>query len=151
MLVVAVALVAPGGAVLMQRRAFRGVHGGLWEFPGGKVEPGETPEQAAVREIAEELGITIVVEALESVGFASGHTVSAGEGGKGAARPLVILLYACRAWEGAPCALEAAGIDWVAPDAIAALDMPPLDYPLAQALRRHLFHSPGDFHPGKAI
>lgn len=133
---VAVALVARDGTVLMQQRGFDAAHGGLWEFPGGKLEPGETPEQAAVRELHEELGIVLAIPDLDPVGFASGHTAPRGEGG--ATRPLIILLYACRAWEGAPVALEAADLAWLAPGAIAGLAMPPLDYPLARALCRHL-------------
>ncbi|WP_159976361.1 MULTISPECIES: (deoxy)nucleoside triphosphate pyrophosphohydrolase [unclassified Novosphingobium] len=138
MLVVAVALTAGDGTVLMQQRDFGAVHGGLWEFPGGKVDPGETPEQAAVRELSEELGITLNIPALEAVSFASGHTVPVKQGGKGPSRPLVILLYACRTWQGVPSALEAAELAWLAPGAIAALSMPPLDYPLAEALKRYL-------------
>jgi 8-oxo-dGTP diphosphatase len=138
MLVTAVALIGPDGAILMQRRHFSAVHGGLWEFPGGKVEPGETPEFAAVRELEEELGIAIDADGLEPVGFASGFTAGADEGGKGARRPLVILLYASRAWQGTPQVKEAEAIAWHAPGAIAQLAMPPLDYPLAEALCRHL-------------
>lgn len=138
MLVVAVALRASDGTVLMQRRDFEAVHGGLWEFPGGKVDPGEMPEQAAVRELSEELGITMDIAALKAVGFASGHTVPAEQGGKGPSRPLVILLYVCRTWQGVPSALEAAELAWTAPEAISSLSMPPLDYPLAEALGRYL-------------
>ncbi|KMS60439.1 DNA damage repair protein MutT [Novosphingobium barchaimii LL02] len=138
MLVVAIALDAGDGSVLMQRRDFGAVHGGLWEFPGGKVDPGETPEQAAVRELSEELGVTLDIGSLEAVGFASGHTVPAEQGGKGPSRPLVILLYVCRSWQGVPTALEAAELAWLAPGAIASLSMPPLDYPLAEALGRYL-------------
>ncbi|AXB76350.1 (deoxy)nucleoside triphosphate pyrophosphohydrolase [Novosphingobium sp. P6W] len=138
MLVVAVALRAGDGTVLMQRRDFEAVHGGLWEFPGGKVDPGETPERAAVRELSEELGITMDIAALKAVGFASGHTVPAEQGGKGPSRPLVILLYLCRIWQGVPSALEAAELAWTAPEAISSLSMPPLDYPLAEALGRYL-------------
>lgn len=138
MLVTAVALINPSGSVLMQRRSFSAVHGGLWEFPGGKVEPGENPEFSAIREMREELDLCIVPGALEPVGFASGLTAGAGEGGKEPRRPLVILLYACRAWQGTPRLLEAAEIGWYRPAAIAGLAMPPLDYPLAAALVRHL-------------
>jgi 8-oxo-dGTP diphosphatase len=138
MLVVAVALIDDENRVLMQQRNLGGVHGGLWEFPGGKLEPGESPEHAAVRELAEELGIVLDIAALEPVGFASGRTASVAEGGKGPARPLVILLYTARAWAGTPRPLEAADLCWCAPAGIAALAMPPLDYPLAEALCRHL-------------
>lgn len=133
----AVACAARDGTVLMQRRRAGGAHGGLWEFPGGKVEPGETPEAAAVREIEEELGAVIALEHLEPVGFASG-TTEAGGGDSRPVRPLVILCYAVRRWTGHIHAREAEECGWYAPSAIAALAMPPLDYPLAQALCRHL-------------
>jgi 8-oxo-dGTP diphosphatase len=151
MLVVAVALVRSTGEVLMQQRGFTAVHGGLWEFPGGKVEPGETPEAAAVRELAEELGLAVAADDLEAVGFASGRTATPEHGGKGPSRPLVILLYACRRWSGSPEALEAAGIAWVPPCQLATLDMPPLDYPLAEALCRRLSQGNEKFVTTKAI
>jgi 8-oxo-dGTP diphosphatase len=151
MLVVAAALVGRTGDVLMQQRRFEGVHGGLWEFPGGKVEPGEDPEEALVRELAEELGITLSREVLEPIGFASGRTAAPEGGGKGPARPLVILLYACREWTGTAGALEAAAIDWLRPEAIEDLAMPPLDYPLARALVRHLSGPESKFLSREAI
>lgn len=132
------ALVGAEGSILMQKRHFAAVHGGLWEFPGGKVEPGETPEFAAVRELEEELGVWIAPAALEPVGFASGFTAASPDKRKGLRRSLVILLYAGRAWQGIPHAREAETIAWHAAEAIAGLAMPPLDYPLAEALRRHL-------------
>lgn len=135
----------------MQQRRFTGVHGGLWEFPGGKLEPGEDPEDAALRELGEELGITLDRAALEPVGFASGHTAPAGEGGKAPARALVILLYLCREWQGTPRPLEAAQLDWLHPEAIGGLSMPPLDYPLARALCRHLSSLGENFLAGRAI
>ncbi|EIZ80449.1 7,8-dihydro-8-oxoguanine triphosphatase [Novosphingobium sp. Rr 2-17] len=137
LVVVAVALMR-GAHVLMQRRAFTAVHGGLWEFPGGKLEPGETPEAAAVRELQEELGIDLAPTALSPVGFASGHTAAFSGHGDRPARTLVILLYLCREWEGEPVAREAAEIDWYAPEGVSDLAMPPLDYPLARALLHHL-------------
>ena len=130
MLVVAVALRDAAGRILMQQRSFRAEHGGLWEFPGGKVEPGESPELAAVRELEEELAVRIEPEALVPVGFASGST----GGGKGPSRPLVILLYECSCWHGEPQPHEAEAIAWHACGAIHGLSMPPLDYPLAEAL-----------------
>lgn len=102
------------------------------------MEPGEIPESAAIREMEEELGIRIAPEALRPVGFASGLTAGVSEGGKGPQRPLVILLYAGRLWDGVPYAREAAAIAWHAPRRIAELAMPPLDYPLAEALCRYL-------------
>ena len=130
MLVVAVALAGPDGRILMQQRHFSAVHGGLWEFPGGKVESGETPENAAVRELEEELAVRIDPAALEPVSFASGLTAQ----GPAPRRPLVILLYACGSWDGLPRAREAEAIAWHPPTTICDLRMPPLDYPLADAL-----------------
>ena len=129
MLVVAVALIGADGRVLMQRRALSRAHGGLWEFPGGKVEPGESAHGAAVREIAEELGVVIAVESLEPVSFA-GHALP---GAEGTASPL-ILLFSCRSWVGEPHCLDGESIGWYAPRDIPTLAMPPLDYPLARAL-----------------
>ncbi len=129
MLVAAVALIDDAGRVLMQKRRKDSVHGGLWEFPGGKVEPGETPESAAMREIEEELGVALDGKALAPVTFASGAAHPAGP-----PRPLVILLYRCMDWRGVPQCLEADAIAWFAPEEIAGLAMPPLDYPLARAL-----------------
>jgi 8-oxo-dGTP diphosphatase len=118
--------------VLMAQRPHAATHGGLWEFPGGKVEPGETPEGAAVRELAEELGVAIDPGALIPVGFASGPGSMPPEGRGG--RAIVILLYACRNWQGEPQAHEAEALGWYAPDAVHTLAMPPLDYPLAKKL-----------------
>ena len=127
--VVAVALMDAQGRVLLQQRPQDKQHGGLWEFPGGKVEAGEAPAQAAVRELAEELDVAVQVESLDPVCFA--------ESGQGA-RPVVIMLYACRAWEGDPRCLDAQALAWEQPAAIPALAMPPLDYPLARALIRYV-------------
>ena len=127
--VVAVALVDADGRVLLQQRPAGKQHGGLWEFPGGKVEAGEAPASAAVRELAEELGVALQVDSLVPVCFAES---GAGE------RPVVIMLYACLAWQGDPQCLDAQALAWEQPVAIPALAMPPLDYPLAQALIRHL-------------
>jgi len=131
-LVSAVALVDAGSRVLMQRRRSQAMHGGLWEFPGGKLESGEAPETAAVREIGEELGISVATGDLAPVGFAS-------DGGEAAA-PLVILLYICRRWTGDPQPHDAEELGWFACEELAGLEMPPLDYPLAEALVRALAH-----------
>lgn len=121
--VVAVALIDPAGQVLMQQRRRGADHGGLWEFPGGKVEPGETLESALCREIAEELGIMLDPAALVPLSFATSPE-----------QPHVILLYTCRAWHGTPACLEGEVIAWYPPAALSTLAMPPLDVPLARAL-----------------
>ncbi|MDE8654351.1 NUDIX domain-containing protein [Novosphingobium album (ex Liu et al. 2023)] len=131
LLVSAVALIGPAGTVFMQRRHLASVHGGLWEFPGGKAEAGEHPEATAIRELAEELGIHLRREDLVPAGFAAGQTHDA-------RRTLVILLYACRRWQGEPHGHEAEETGWFDPAALAGLAMPPLDYPLAAQLHRAL-------------
>jgi 8-oxo-dGTP diphosphatase len=123
--VVAVALIDGDGRVLLQQRPPGKAMAGLWEFPGGKIEPGEGPEAALVREVHEELGITITVGNLSPVTFAS-----AGLG----KRHLLLLLYRTRAWAGEPQALEASALDWVRPEAMGALPMPRADVPLVDAL-----------------
>ncbi len=129
--VVAVALISGDGRILMQRRRRDRAHGGLWEFPGGKIEPNEMPEAAAAREIAEELGAKLEPSALQPVGFAS-----SGAGPPFPRQPLVILLYACRQWQGEPQCLDAEEMAWFAAEQLEHLAMPPLDYPLARALVR---------------
>ena len=123
--VVAVALTDRDGRVLVAQRPAGKEHAGLWEFPGGKVETGESPESALVRELAEELGVTIAPDALEPLTFSSG---ARGE------RHLLLLLYRCTDWRGEPRALDAAAIRWVAPDALGDLDMPPADRPFVSLL-----------------
>lgn len=125
--VVAVALLDRQGRVLMQQRPAHKDHGGLWEFPGGKVEPAETLECALVREIAEELAIALDPAALEPFSFASRPQ-----------QPHVVMLYICRDWQGDPQAIEAAAIGWFAPDELGALAMPPLDVTLSTMLQRRL-------------
>jgi 8-oxo-dGTP diphosphatase len=129
MIVVAVALIDSGGRVLLQKRRYGAVHGGLWEFPGGKIEPGESPECALLREIAEELGIVPAAGSLLPTGFVSGSSAPEHD-----SRQMLILLYTCREWAGEPRALDAQALDWFRPDEMADLAMPPLDYPLARAL-----------------
>lgn len=118
--VVAVALQRGDGHWLMHRRPPGKHHGGLWEFPGGKVETGEFPTLALHREIAEELGIKIDVNALVPAGFA--HGAHDGQG-----REIVILLYTCVTWTGEPAALEGGEIGWYPVSELGKLALPPLD------------------------
>ena len=128
MIVVALALISSDGKVLMQQRPRNKAHGGLWEFPGGKLEPGETPEQAIVREIDEELGVSVEATDLSPLSFA-GERPGSGK------RPVLLLLYTASHWQGAPQALEAGTqVFWASVDELLALPMPPLDVPLAQTL-----------------
>ena len=126
---VAVALIDGTQRVLLQQRKRGGSHGGLWEFPGGKIEDDESPENALVREISEELGVTIAVPDFVPVSFASDPRSTGRE-------PHLILLYLCRRWSGEPRCLDGEAITWYALDALDALAMPPLDRPLAAALRK---------------
>jgi 8-oxo-dGTP diphosphatase len=125
--VAAVALVDGEGRVLLQRRGRDGAHAGVWEFPGGKVEPGETLEQALVREIREEIGIEL--GPLRAALFASDP-----ETDPALREPFVILLFVCRSWHGEPRSLVGEAIAWVRIEEMAALAMPPLDRPLVAAL-----------------
>lgn len=127
MTVVAAALADGGGRVLLQRRPAGRAMAGLWEFPGGKVEEGERPEAALVRELAEELGVAVEEAALSPAAFA---TAQNGD------RPMLLLLYLCREWSGEPRALHADALLWAAPAEMAALAMPPADVPLVEALKR---------------
>jgi 8-oxo-dGTP diphosphatase len=125
--VVAGALQRADGRWLMHQRPPGKHHAGLWEFPGGKVEPDEMPQESLVRELAEELGIRSKAGACEPVGFAEGGAAAGGEA-------LVILLYTLTHWEGEPAALEGGAVGWFTPDEALALPMPPLDVELARRL-----------------
>ncbi|HEX8055722.1 MAG TPA: (deoxy)nucleoside triphosphate pyrophosphohydrolase [Novosphingobium sp.] len=128
--VVAVALIDGEGRVLLQRRRFGSEHGGLWEFPGGKIEPGETPQAAALREIEEELAIGLDPAALVPLTFASDA-----DSPPPPRRACVILLYTCRSWRGEAECRDGEEIRWYAAGELAGLEMPPLDYPLAAVLK----------------
>ena len=119
--VVAVALVDADGRILLQQRAPGRAMAGLWEFPGGKIEAGERPEAALVRELREELGIQTETACLAPATFASAEL---GE------RHLLLLLYICRKWRGTPQPLDASALKWLRPAQMYALPMPPADRPL---------------------
>ena len=119
--VVAAALVDGDGRVLLQQRPEGKVMAGLWEFPGGKVEAGETPEAALVRELAEELAIDVSAACLAPATFAS---AALGD------RHLLLLLYACRKWRGMPRAVEGGALRWARVVEMHGLAMPPADRPL---------------------
>jgi 8-oxo-dGTP diphosphatase len=123
MLVVAAALVDGDGRVLLQQRPPGRQMAGLWEFPGGKVDAGETPEGALIRELREELGIETAC--LAPVTFASEPLGD---------KHLLLLLYVCRKWSGTPQALDAAAFKWLKPAQMVGLDMPPADRPLIAIL-----------------
>ncbi len=121
LLVAAAALIDIEGRVLVQRRPEGGSMAGLWEFPGGKIERGETPEAALIRELIEELGVTVDPACLAPAAFAS---ETLGE------RHLLLLLFACRKWQGIPRALHASELKWVRPLELHRIPMPPADRPL---------------------
>lgn len=125
MTVVAAALADEDGRVLLQQRAPGRAMAGLWEFPGGKVDEGELPEAALVRELREELGIEVATANLMPACFASAPL---GE------RHMILLLYLCRRWHGEPRPLDATALRWEKPDAMRALAMPPADAPLVDLL-----------------
>lgn len=127
LLVVAAALLDGDGRVLLQQRPPGRAMAGLWEFPGGKVEPGETPEAALVRELAEELGIAVSADALSPACFASAPNGD---------MDMLLLLYLCRAWTGRPRALDASALAWTRLAEMRGLPMPPADLPLIELLER---------------
>ncbi len=122
LVIVAAALVDGDGRVLVQQRAAGRPMAGLWEFPGGKIEPGESLEDALVRELAEELGISTESACLAPAGFGTAPKDDGGE--------LLLLLYICRKWRGIPQALDAAALRWSHPRNLYDLPMPPADIPL---------------------
>ncbi|MCW2350328.1 MULTISPECIES: (deoxy)nucleoside triphosphate pyrophosphohydrolase [unclassified Sphingobium] len=125
LVVVAAALVDAQGRVFVQQRPHDKAMGGLWEFPGGKVEPDETPEAALIRELREELTIETETACLAPASFATGMI---GE------RPLLLLLYVCRKWQGVVQPTEAPDSRWLHTHQLFALDMPPADAPLVAML-----------------
>ncbi|MCT4611165.1 MAG: 8-oxo-dGTP diphosphatase MutT [Pelagimonas sp.] len=125
-LVSAVALIDRDGRVLLAQRPEGKSMAGLWEFPGGKIEPGETPEVALIRELQEELGIDTWASCLAPLTFAS-HSYEDFH--------LLMPLFACRKWEGTPIAREGQTLKWVAANKLRDYPMPPADVPLIPILR----------------
>ncbi|NKC03631.1 8-oxo-dGTP diphosphatase MutT [Ochrobactrum haematophilum] len=121
LLVAACALVDSDGRVLLAQRPEGKQLAGLWEFPGGKVEPGETPEETLIRELQEEIGITTKVACLAPLTFAS-HTYDDFH--------LLMPLYVCRRFEGIARGLEGQALKWVRPKDMRDYPMPPADEPL---------------------
>jgi len=126
LLVAACALIDSDGRILLAQRPEGKSLAGLWEFPGGKVEPGETPEESLVRELHEELGITTKVACLAPLSFAS-HTYEKFH--------LLMPLYVCRRYEGIPHGREGQALKWVKPQALRDYPMPPADEPLIPILQ----------------
>lgn len=125
-LVAAVALVDADGRVLIARRPEGKDMAGLWEFPGGKVRAGETPEAALIRELAEELALDVRESCLAAVACAS-HDYDEFQ--------LLMPLFACRVWNGAPTAREGQELRWAMPARLSDWPMPPADAPLVSLLR----------------
>lgn len=129
LLVAAVAMVDTDGRVLIAKRPEGKTLAGLWEFPGGKVEAGELPETALVRELHEELGVDITESCLAPFTFAS-HAYDDFH--------LLMPLYLCRVWKGTPTGREGQELKWVMPVRLADYPMPPADKPLVALLRDFL-------------
>jgi 8-oxo-dGTP diphosphatase len=125
-LVAAAALVDADGRVLLAQRPPGKSMAGLWEFPGGKVDTGETPEAALIRELAEELGVDVAASCLAPFTFAS-YSYSDFH--------LLMPLYVCRKWSGIPAAREGQRLAWVRPARLGEYPMPPADKPLVAMLR----------------
>ncbi|MDB5671058.1 MAG: (deoxy)nucleoside triphosphate pyrophosphohydrolase [Alphaproteobacteria bacterium] len=126
-MVVAAALLGEHGTILLQQRLPGRAMAGLWEFPGGKIEPHERPETALARELEEELGIFVSEESLVPAAFASADNHG---------RHMILLLFLCREWRGTPRPLDSSGLVWLRPDDMGSVDMPPADTPLVEALAR---------------
>jgi 8-oxo-dGTP diphosphatase len=129
LLVVAAALFKEDGSVLVQRRPDGSDLAGQWEFPGGKMESGETAEMALIRELQEELDIRVKSHSLFPLGFATG---------KAKDRPLILLLFGSRDWIGTPKPLHAPELKWVSISELKTMPMPAADVPLIETLRHYL-------------
>lgn len=129
LIVAACALIDTDGRVLMCQRPEGKSHSGLWEFPGGKVELGETPEQTIVRELREELGLEPCEQCLQAFSFSSFAYQDFN---------LLMPLYLCRQWDGFVRPQENQAVRWVFPDRLMELDLVPADVSLAQEIRDRL-------------
>jgi 8-oxo-dGTP diphosphatase len=125
-LVSAVALVDIDGRILLAQRPAHKSMGGLWEFPGGKIEAGESPEAALIRELQEELDINTSESCLAPLSFAS-HAYDDFH--------LLMMLFVCRRWHGQPRPVEGGALKWVRPNQLRDYPMPPADIPLIPVLR----------------
>ena len=124
-LVVACALIDADRRVLIAQRPEGKAMAGLWEFPGGKIEAGERPEETLIRELGEELGIAVQEACLAPLTFAS-HSYED--------FTLLMPLWVCRRWEGTPQGREGQALKWVLPTKLRDYPMPPADEPLIPAL-----------------
>jgi len=129
LLVAAVALIDQDGRVLVTQRPPGKPMAGLWEFPGGKLEPGEQPEACLIRELGEELGVVTEAACLAPLTFAS-HAY--------AGFHLLMPLWVCRVWQGQPAGREGQALRWLRPKALRELAMPPADLPLIPHLEELL-------------
>jgi 8-oxo-dGTP diphosphatase len=129
LLVVAAALINEQSQILLQMRPEGRAMAGLWEFHGGKVEDAEAPREALVRELREELGISVIPECLMPITFASEPLGD---------KNLLLLLYMCTEWQGVPIALESPKISWFSLENMKSLPMPPADGPFIIAIEKWL-------------
>jgi 8-oxo-dGTP diphosphatase len=129
LLVVAAAMIDENDQLLVQLRPANVSMAGLWEFPGGKVEAGESPQVGLCRELKEELGVEVDVSDLTPMTFASERLRD---------RHLLLLLFCCRKWRGIPKALHADEVKWIAPEDLETLSMPPADRPFIAVIKAEL-------------